>query len=270
VLDTFTDTAPHAPAVRATADLLRGSVGVYGYVSGMSAYAPSGPARPDEMAPVRESGREPDEDPLQERSLAKLAAEAVLAERFDGPVLLPRVGIMVGPRDPSHRFTWWPLRMHRALRGTAPRTVLAPGDPARPVQYSDARDIARWVVGMLARGQGGTFNTVGPGRTESLHGVVEACPAAAGGVAGDVELRWTDEARLREMLAGVPEEDRPLWFPESQIPQASIDSTAAVAAGLSFRPSADTAAETLGWALRDGADGLVDGPFERRVTGPAR
>lgn len=129
----------------------------------MSVYAPSGPARPDETGPVRRAGREPDEDPLQERSLAKLTAEAARAELFDGPVLLPRVGIMVGPRDPSHRFTWWPLRMRRALDGTAPRRIPAPGRPDRPVQYSDARDIAGWVVAMLARGAGGTYNTVGPG-----------------------------------------------------------------------------------------------------------
>lgn len=266
VLDTYTDTPPDVPAVRAAAALLSGSVGIYGYVSGMSVYAPSGPARPDEGAPVRRAGREPDDDPLQARSLAKLAAEAALGEVFDGPVLLPRVGIMVGPRDPSHRFTWWPLRLHRALRGSAPRRVLAPGDPGRAVQYSDARDIARWVVAMLDRRQGGTYNTVGPGRADPLGDVVRACLAAAGGVDGDVELRWTGEDRLRDLLRGVAEEQRPLWFPEDQIPQAAIDSTAALRAGLAFRPVADTARETLEWALREQADGLVDGPFEQRVA----
>jgi 2'-hydroxyisoflavone reductase len=274
VLDTFTDTAPGAPAVRAVAEILTGSVGVYGYVSGMSVYAPTGPARPDESAPVRRAGREPDDDPLQERSLAKLAAESVLAEVFDGPVLLPRVGIMVGPRDPSHRFTWWPLRLHRALRDEVPRTVPAPGDPSRTVQYSDARDIARWIVEMLERGQGGTYNTVGPDRADRLDEVVHACLAAAGGVAGDVagdvEFRWTPEEQLRDLLVGVEEERRPLWFPENQIPQTAIDSTAAFAAGLTFRPVAETARDTLEWALREGADGLVDGPFERRVAGPVR
>lgn len=265
VLDTFTDTGPGAPAVRATAELLTGAVGGYGYVSGMSVYAPAGPARPDESAPVRRPGHEPDDDPLQERSLAKLAAEAVLAEVFDGPVLLPRVGIMVGPRDPSHRFTWWPLRFHRALAGTASRVVPAPGDPGRPVQYSDARDIAGWVVGMLADGRGGVFNTVGPGRDEPLADVLAACLTAAGGAVGDVELEWVGEDGLRRRLTGIDEEQRPLWFPEDQIPQAAIDSTAAVRAGLRFRPALDTARDTLRWALDTGADGLVDGPFERRM-----
>ena len=138
-LDTFTDSAPGAPAIRSTAELLSGSVVAYGYVSGMSVYAPDGPAWPDESAPVRHEGFR---DVLQERSLAKLAAERVLAEAFDGPVLLPRVGIMVGPRDPSRRFTYWPWRLAAALSGTRGRRVLVPGTPARAVQYSDARDVA--------------------------------------------------------------------------------------------------------------------------------
>ena len=112
----------------------------------MSVYAPSGPAWPDESAPVRRKGVEPDDDPLQERSLAKLAAEAVLAEVFDGKVLLPRVGIMVGPRDPSHRFTYWPTRFAAALAGDRDRRVLGPGDPGRPVQYTDARDVGSHTI----------------------------------------------------------------------------------------------------------------------------
>ncbi len=198
VLDTVTDTAPGAPAVRATAELLSGSVGAYGYVSGMSVYAPGGPAVLDERAPVRAAGIEPDDDPLQERSLAKLAAEAGLGEVFDGPVLLPRVGIMVGPRDPSDRFTHWPLRMARAPAADADRAVLAPGDPDRAVQYSDVRDITAWTVGMLAAGRGGVFDVVGPGRPDTAREVLDACLAAAGGSPTDVELVWaTDEDWLR-------------------------------------------------------------------------
>ena len=88
VFDTFTDTEPGAPAVRATAELLSGAVGTYGYVSGMSVYAPAGPSRPDESGPVRQAGVEPDSDRLQERSLAKLAGEAAVTEavRRAGPV----------------------------------------------------------------------------------------------------------------------------------------------------------------------------------------
>jgi 2'-hydroxyisoflavone reductase len=268
VLDTFTDAAPGAPAVRASAQLLSGAVGVYGYVSGMSVYAPSGPAVPDESGPLRRAGVEPDDDPLQERSLAKLAAERALAEVFDGPVLRTRVGIMVGPRDPSHRFTYWPQRLAGALSGARPATVLAPGDPGRAVQYSDARDIAAWTVAMLAGGRGGVFNTVGPGRVERLDDVLQACLRAARAVEGDsdvaVRFAWTGEDLLRRRLADVEEEQRPLWYPEDQIPQAAIDSSAALAAGLVFRPAEETARDVLAQARRSGEQGLDTDAFAAR------
>lgn len=265
VVDTFTDGAPGAPAVRRTAELLSGRTGAYGYVSGMSVYAPGGPARPDESAPVRARGEQPDEDPLQPRSLAKLAAEQVLREAYDGPVLLPRVGIMVGPRDPSGRFTWWPTRMAAALRGGAQRQVVVPGDLSGVVQHSDARDIAAWMVRMLAERRGGTYNAVGPGRGETLGEVLAACLRAAGGAEGDVELVTVGEEALRSGLADVEEEDRPLWFPEDQIPQEAMDSSAALAAGLGFRPLEQTAADTLAWALaQDDPPRVSLGSFAQR------
>ncbi|WP_375423553.1 hypothetical protein [uncultured Friedmanniella sp.] len=264
VVDTYTDTRPDAPAVEATARLLSGSVGGYAYVSGMSVYAPSGPRVPDESGPVRRAGVEPDTDVLQERSLAKLAGEAAVTEHFAGPALFPRVGIMVGPRDPSQRFTWWPVRLAGAAAGTLPRTVLLPGDPDRAVQYSDARDIAGWVVQMLATGRGGTFNTVGPGRGDTLRQVVDACLAAAGARPDDVELvPVADERYLETALADWEQEERPLWYPEDQIPQDAIDSSAALAAGLLFRSATDSAAETLAWARENEAAGLTDSFVER-------
>ncbi|RYZ30925.1 MAG: reductase, partial [Propionibacteriaceae bacterium] len=101
VFDTFNDTDDGAPAIATTAALLAGSVGTYGYVSGMSVYAPTGPEVPDETALVRTAGRETDR--LQERSLAKLAGEAAVREHFGEQAFFPRVGIMVGPR--STRYT---------------------------------------------------------------------------------------------------------------------------------------------------------------------
>ncbi len=267
VFDTFNDTDPGAPALGATAELLSGSVGAYGYVSGMSVYAPGGPAVPDETAPVRERGVEPDTDRLQERSLAKLAGEAALSEHFDGPVLFPRVGIMVGPR--SSRFTYWPLRLAAARDGRLPRRVLVPGDPTRPVQFSDARDIAAWSIRMLAQARGGTYNTVGPGRPDSLWAVLDAVLEAVGAGPDDVELvNVADEKLLRGQLIDVDEEDRPLWYPEDQITQEAVDSSRALAAGLVFRPTRDTAYDTWRWAVDAGSTEAAD--FAGREQGILR
>jgi 2'-hydroxyisoflavone reductase len=258
VFDTFNDTAEGAPAIAATASLLAGSVGTYGYVSGMSVYAPTGPDVPDETAPVRTAGRETDR--LQERSLAKLAGEAAVREHFGEQAFFPRVGIMVGPR--STRYTYWPVRLAGALDGSLPRTVLLPGDLDRAVQYSDARDIAAWSVRMLAAGRGGTFNAVGPGRPDTLREVLDACVVAAGGGSlADVDAAYAPEDLMRRKLLGVDEEERPLWFPEDQIPQLAIDSTRALEAGLVFSSPLALATDTLAWAREAGEAALTDGLF---------
>jgi 2'-hydroxyisoflavone reductase len=191
--------------------------------------------------------------------LDKLAAEAAVAAHFDGPAPVFRVGIMVGPFDPTDRFTWWPVRLARALAGEADRTVLAPGDPDRVVQYSDARDIAAFAVDLLARGRAGVFDTVGPGRAQPLAAVLEGCLEGVGGRPGDVEWAWAGEDALRAELTDVEEEDRPLWFPEDQIPQDAIDSSAAFAAGLRFRPAAETARDVLAWHRERGSPDLAAG-----------
>lgn len=263
VVDTFTDPAAGAPAVAATARLLDGAAGGYAYVSGMSVYAPAGPAVPDETAPTRRAGVESATDPLQARSLAKLAGEDAVRASFTGRVLLPRVGIMVGPRDPSSRFTHWPVRLRAALEGRRPAAVPLPGDLDRPVQYSDARDVAAWIVRALDEGREGVFDTVGPGRPDPLRTVLTACLAAAGGTWEEVDGVPVPEAASSRILADVPEEERPLWWPEPQIPQQAVDSSKALAAGLRFRPAADTARDTLAWALEQGDPALTDGAYAR-------
>ena len=102
VLDTFSD----PDAVGETARLLSGSVGAYGYVSGISIYHPGGPSVVDEDAPLRRPEDDAEDDPLQERSIAKIRCEETAHRHFSGPVVTTRVGIMVGPRDPTDRFSW--------------------------------------------------------------------------------------------------------------------------------------------------------------------
>lgn len=252
ILDTFSD----PEAIGRTARLLAGRAGAYGFVSGMSVYHPDGPAVPDEDAAVRRFGERP-ADPLQARSEAKLAGESAVRDGFvDGSVLVVRPGIMVGPRDPSDRFTSWPVRMAAALRDGRP-SLVAPGDPGRPVQYTDARDLATWIVRMLQAQHAGLFNAVGPGRPEPLGAVLDACLQAAreatGQTAASLALAWTPEDELASALAGVEEEVRPLWCPEPQIAQTAIDSDRALAAGLQFRPALQTARETLEWWSTEGA-----------------
>jgi len=225
----------------------------------------------NEDAPLRQPEDTVGDDPLQERSIAKLRCEEAVNRHFSGPVVTTRVGIMVGPRDPTDRFSWWPVRLTRALMEGG--EVLAPGDPKRPVQFTDARDIAAWMVGMLAAGTPGTCNAVGPGHDVPISEVLDACRLAAGeeygGKAGSVEMTWAAEEFLREQLHEMPEKERPLWVPEDQIPFQKVDSSKALAAGLTFRPAYDTTRDTLAWVRsRPGGPELSAGlsvDIERRL-----
>ena len=140
------------------------------------------------------------------------------------------------------------MRLARAL--TEGGEVLAPVAPQRPVQFTDARDIAGWMVGMLDAGTPGTYNPAGPGRDVPIAEVLDACRLAANAQvdeeAGSVEVTWVAEDFLREQLSEMPEE-RPLWFPEDQIPFEKVDSSKALAAGLTFRPPYETARDALAW-----------------------
>lgn len=273
VVDTFSD----PEAITRTAKLFSGSVPAYGFVSGISIYHPDGPDVVTEDAPLRREDDTLNDDPLQERSLLKLACERALGEHFSGALLVVRPGIMVGPRDPTDRFTWWPVRFTQALTDGLP--VLAPGNPERAVQFTDARDLAVWLVRSLDSVTGtpltGTYNAVGPGRQESLREVLSACLQAARDVSGldtpvsEVEPVWADESFLREQLTTVEEEARPLWFPEDQIPFAAVDSTSALSAGLQFRSSYGTARDTLLWRgeQSEKLEAGFSSAFERQLLG---
>ncbi len=115
-------------AVAMSAKLLSGNVGAYGFVSSITNYHPGGPTVVDESSPLRYSPDESvdSEDPLQERGIAKLRCEAAVEENFEGPVFIARTGVMVGPRDPTDRFSWWPVRFARGGE------ILAPGEAGRP------------------------------------------------------------------------------------------------------------------------------------------
>jgi 2'-hydroxyisoflavone reductase len=232
-------------------------------VSGITNYHPEGPRIVDEDSPLRAAGSAPPDDPLQERGLAKLGCESAVLREFAGEKFIARPGIMVGPRDPTDRFSWWPARFARAFsaldrgdRAEGADEVLAPGDPDRPVQFTDARDLALWMVRMLAAGEGGIYNAVGPGRREPISEVLDACRRAARELAysagpsnspPEPRLSWVEETFLADSLSEVSEEERPLWFPEPQIPFDEVDSSRALKAGLRFRPTIETSRDTLGW-----------------------
>lgn len=237
--DAVVDTSGYLPSVvRASATRLAGAAGYYAFVSSISVYAALPPRGGDESAPVQAMPAGAAEQLTGDTYGAlKALCEREVEAAFPGRALHVRAGLLVGPHDPTDRFTWW---VRRVARGG---DVLAPGDPAGPVQMVDARDLAAWIVAMTERAAGGVFNATGPRTPLTFGAMLDACREATG---SDARFTWVDEAFLLER--GVtPWSEMPLWLPRAHAGMVSVDARRAWASGLAFRPLVETARDTWRW-----------------------
>ncbi|MCB1998436.1 MAG: NAD-dependent epimerase/dehydratase family protein, partial [Rhodoferax sp.] len=226
--------------VAAMAAALRGRVGRYVFISSVSVYATTatGNTERDPVATIDD----PDTETVDGRTYGPLKArcEAVLTAAMGPQATIVRPGLIVGPHDPTQRFTYWPARLARAVDG---QPVLAPGWPGAPVQVIDARDLAVFGLRLIDDGRAGVFNAVGP--TVTMGEVLQACAAAA---RVQPDLRWIDLATLQ--ARGLqPWSDLPLALPDDAEHAGFMrtDAQRAQAAGLHTRPLAETVADTLAW-----------------------
>jgi 2'-hydroxyisoflavone reductase len=234
------DTCGFVPrVVAASARLLSGAIDHYTFISTLSVYAEDAPAGANEHAPTGTLADGSVEEITAEtygplKALCEQAAEAAMP----GRVLAIRPGLIVGPFDPSDRFTYWPRRIARGGE------VLAPGRPERRVQFIDVRDLADWVIRLVESGNTGIYNATGPDYPLSMGKTLEACREETGAAA---KFTWVeDEFLLKQQV--IPYTEIPLWVPESMTPSFDkFDCSKAFAAGLAIRPLADTIRDTLAW-----------------------
>jgi|SRR5947209_10288177 len=241
--DAVIDTSGYLPrVVGASAETLAGRVERYAFVSSISAYRTFPKPGLDETAPTAPDPPPGTEDVPTHYAELKAASERRVESVLPGRVLVIRPGLIVGPHDPTERFTYWVRRL--ALGGR----VLAPRAPDQPVQLIDARDLAEWIVRMVEARATGLYNATGPAAPLTFGAMLSRIDAAVGSRA---ELVWVEEDRLAE--AGVaPWEELPLWLDIDRNPEfrgfLAADIRRALAAGLSFRPFEDTVLDTLAWA----------------------
>jgi 2'-hydroxyisoflavone reductase len=236
--DGVVDTSGYVPrVVRQSAELLRDAVGRYVFVSSISVYDDfSEPV--DESSPVAQLDDPATEEIMEAYGALKAACEEVVEEVFADRSARVRAGLIVGPYDPTDRFTYWPRRI--ALGGD----VLGPGRPDAPVQFVDVRDLARWLVELALHGPGGTFNATGPAEPLTFAQLLERARVAIGSEANVV---WVDDEHV--LAAEVqPWTELPLWLPGDEYAGlARADISRALAAGLRFRPVEETILDTLAW-----------------------
>jgi 2'-hydroxyisoflavone reductase len=212
------------------------------FISTISVYRDLSRPGADETAPLAPRPRDGD---WEDYGALKALCERAVQDALPGRALMVRPGIIAGPHDPTNRFSWWIARLARGGR------VLAPGAPERPIQLIDARDLAAFVLATTAARVTGVYNAAGS--SDLTWGtMLDACARGTG-----AELVWVPDSALR--AAGLDESQLPLWIAASSTDSAGfmrVDSSRAVAAGLRYRPIAETARDTLAALRPDDGPGL--------------
>ena len=226
--------------VKMSAELLAPNVGYCLFVSSTSVYASF--AKPNDERAAVGALSDPNGETVTGETYGpmKAVSEQYTAAAFKGRVSIVRPGYMVGPLDPSDRFTYWPVR---AARGGE---MLAPGTPRDPIQFIDVRDLAIWMMKLVEARTRGTFNATSPPGAFTMGDLVSASERAT--PSAGTTVTWVPEDFLAAHLK--PEElDMPPWSPlKGDEAGASLTPTkAAESTGLKCRPVADTVRDTLAW-----------------------
>lgn len=260
--DAVVDPSGYVPRiVKMSAELLAPNVDHYLFVSTVSVYKQPGSPGMDETAPLATTPEPTSEDIPKYYGALKALSEQAAEAAMPGRVTNVRPGLIIGPGDPTGRFTHWPSRCAEGGE------VLAPGDGTTPTQYVDGRDLGAWIVHLIEQRTIGTFNALGPEKKVSMNEVLDACNAAGGNKA---KLTWVDWKFL-EKHEVAPWAEMPMWIPAEEDPGFGTASNArAVAAGLKFRPVVDTAKDTLAWLENLPADMKPEQRVRAKSSGISR
>jgi 2'-hydroxyisoflavone reductase len=251
--DAVIDTSGYVPRiVRESVNLLKEATDHYTFISSISAYRDFLQPRNDESYALQELEDPSTEDVGKAYGGLKVLCEQEVEAGMPGRVLLIRPGLIVGPQDPTDRFTYWPVRINKG------GAVLAPGNPDDPVQFIDARDLADWTIRMVEARKTGVYNATGPVHRLTMKEMLESCKMAT---ESDAEFTWLSNRFLLQKEAG-PWIELPLWLPgEGEMANfafmLSVNIDKAIRAGLTCRPLAETILDTLAWDTAREDSGLT-------------
>jgi 2'-hydroxyisoflavone reductase len=240
--DAVIDVSRHPGQVRRAVAALKQRVGHWTFVSTVTVYADNRtPGQRADTAPLRAPTAPEIEHSTEETyGAAKVACEQAIGEN----AFICRAGLIVGPEDPTGRFTYWPTRLDRGGE------VLVPGTPDDAVQLIDVRDLAQWIAHAAQSRLTGYFDAVGPTFTRGQ--LLAECAAAVG---SSCTFTWVDRAFLEshDIRRWSGPRSLPLWLPLPDFAGFNTrDISPARDAGLTVRPLSQTARDTLSWARSAG------------------
>ncbi len=235
------DTCGYVPRiVKSSAELLANLTRHYTFISSISVYGDYKTLNIDETYPVGTLKDETIEQITGEsygplKALCEQAAEKAMP----GRVLNIRPGLIVGPHDPTDRFTYWPVRIAKGGE------VLAPCRPEYPTQIIDVRDLAQWTLKMVEKEKTGVYNATGPNYELTLGKLFDGCKVLS---KSDARFVWMNDKFLTENKV-TPWTEVTLWVPEASdnVGFSAVNCQKAFSASLAFRPLADTIRDTLAW-----------------------
>ena len=243
--DVCIDNPTTLPAwVRDAAQILKGNVERYIFISTISVYADTSTG-PDENTPLAKyEGADPFKETLEAMKASgyktygplKALSEQETEKWFPGKSLIIRPGLIVGPRDETDRFTYWPVRIDRGGE------VLAPGNPSDPVQFIDGRDLAEWTIRMAESRETGIYNATGPAKELGIGGMLDGIKTALN---SNATFAWADAEFLKQQKVEAWS-DMPVWAGD-ELGMSRTNISRALAKGLTFRSLGDTARDTLAW-----------------------
>ena len=244
--DTVVDTCGFVPRiVGVSLRALAGATSQYIFVSTISVYADPLDGAQDESSTLATTNDAAIETITAETyGPLKALCEAAVLRAMPGAALIVRPGLIVGPLDPTDRFTYWP---HRAALGGE---MLVPGERDHPVSFIDVRDLAEFIASAALTRSTGTFNAAGDPNALTMGGLIDACVSASDGKTVPV---WVDEDFIAEN-AVEPWAELPVWIPTGHDSLMHASSAKAVRSHLRYRPLAETVRATLEWTRGQGLD----------------
>ena len=242
IWDTAIDVAGYLPRiVRLSAEFLEPNVSRYVFISSLSVYADFRKIGIDESYPVGKiEGESVEEITGETYGPLKALCEKAVREVYGERALIVRPGLIVGPHDPTDRFTYWPVRVTRG------GDVLAPQKPEAVTQIIDVRDLSDFIIKLVEENASGIYNATGPEYELTMGNLLEVSKQVSG---SDADFKWASVEFLNQNKVEAWS-DMPAWIPDDEegVGFARIDSSKAIHAGLKFRPLEETVRDTLEWA----------------------
>ena len=234
--DVVVDTCGYVPRiVRKSVDLLTDSVELYVFISTISVYADFSKSGINEESPLARMKDESIEEVTNESyGPLKVLCENIVKNVYAKRSTILRCGLVVGPYDPTDRFTYWPVRI---MQGGE---VLAPSPPHMQVQFIDATDLAHFILHVSNKRISGIFNTTGPAQKLTMQEFLSTCNTVTGNRAA---LTWVSE----EFITSNEVDHMPVWTPKDWRGIFEANCTKAIDAGLLFTPIEQTIRATLEW-----------------------